>query len=203
MSDEPKTVVEPERRFDPWRELSSRLAKVELSVIKQGDAIQQLNTQLLDYLLRNSRVTHDAATTALEKLDASIDEMDDKRDDLVRKIAACTDDRELFLLKMTLDNLQYRLERARGERDEALIRKQGSEDLVNDTNQKITNMGRPGKDMTLSFPAIQPAKEPSVPDRIAKWLSDKVLPDLVKFLIYFILAAVGYYIIAKINGTAP
>lgn len=204
--DDQKTIPEPDRRkWDPMRDMSNRIAKLEVASNKHGDAIQLLTAQLMDFLLRNTAVTHDVATTAIERLDISIDRMVVERDDLLRKIATSEDEREKFLLNMSLDNLQYRIQRERKERDEALIRKEGSEALVHETQEKINGMKRPGNDMTLSFPPIrvEEAKKPNPWKDAAFDLMFNIFKIVIAGLVIVLGQAIWYYFKAKVNGTIP
>ncbi len=202
MSDDQKTVQRTVQELpEPWNILSNRLAKVERGMIEHGKRITQLAEQILQAQLHTNEVNHDVANATVESLDRVLMELHDKREELaIRRASIPHDDTERIMLEMMDDNLAQREDRTRQERDQAVLKRERSKELVLDTNDRIKSIK--AGDQSLAFPPIPP-KELSWADKVVKWLADNVLKVAVIGVLVFIWEAIKYYFIGKINGTIP
>jgi hypothetical protein len=119
------------------RNISARLVVFEKRLTETDTKITALAEQFMLSQLHSSEAERDMAHSTIERMDASIEQIREKRETLARQKAGITNQHDRFMLEMMDDFLLNRLERTEAERDQALITKEKAEKGVNESQRGI------------------------------------------------------------------
>lgn len=200
---EPSTRhVIPKDEWDPYQNLSNRVATIEKTQIEQGGQLLGLTQLVLDIQIKTNQVNHAAAQDTVERLDQALDEIQKQREALNERKLTTTDVTQQMLFELLDDNLAQRESRTRQERDHAIFLREQAKDLLRDTHDKIDKLPlRP--ENALALPPVD-AKKTSIPDRIYAWLLDKYGVIILSGVALIIFDALIEYFKARVRSwTVP
>lgn len=119
------------------RNISARLAVFEKRLSQTDDKITALAEQFMLSQLHSSEAERDMAHTTIERMEASIQQIREKREALAKQKATIRNQHDRFMLEIMDDFLLNRLERTEAERDQAIISKQKAEKGVGESQRGI------------------------------------------------------------------
>jgi len=146
----------PAAAWNMERNISARLAVFEKRLSQTDDKITALAEQFMLSQLHNSEAERDVAHSTIERMEASIQQIREKREALAKQKATITNQHDRFMLEIMDDFLLNRLERTEAERDQASISKQKAEKGVGESQRGIkvvtANTTPPGRWDFMSKP---------------------------------------------------
>ncbi len=162
-SQEPPTqanTTEPhDLQGESWtmeRNISARLAVFEKRLTETDSKITALAEQFMLAQLHSNEAERDMAHTTIERMEASIQQIQEKREALAKQKAQTTNQHDKFMLDIMDDVLLNRLERTEAERDQAVIKKEKAQKGVNESQRGIkavkSNTTPPGRWDFISKP---------------------------------------------------
>jgi hypothetical protein len=119
------------------RNISARLAVFEKRLTETDNKITALAEQFMLSQLHSSEAERDLAYTTIERMEASIQQIREKRDSLAIQKSRTTNQHDKFMLEIMDDFLLNRLERTEAERDQAIITKEKAEKGVSESQHGI------------------------------------------------------------------
>jgi len=119
------------------RNISARLVVFERRLAETDAKITALAEQFMLSQLHTSEAERDMAHTTIERMDASIQQIREKREALAKQKGRTTNQHDRFMLEIMDDFLLNRLERTEAERDQAIITKEKAEKGVNESQRGI------------------------------------------------------------------
>lgn len=119
------------------RNISARLAVFEKRLSETDAKITALAEQFILAQLHNSEAERDVASTTIERMEAAIGQIREKRAALAIQKSRTTNQHDKFMLEMMDDFLLNRLERTEAERDQAVITKEKAEKGVSESQRGI------------------------------------------------------------------
>jgi len=127
----------PAAAWSMERNISARLAVFEKRLTQTDDKITALAEQFMLGQLHSSEAERDMAHSTIERMEASIEQVREKRVALAKQKATITNQHDRFMLEIMDDFLLNRLERTEAERDQAIISKQKAEKGVGESQRGI------------------------------------------------------------------
>lgn len=119
------------------RNISARLAIFEKRLMETDSKIAALAEQFMLSQLHSSEAERDMAHSTIERMEAAIEQIREKRETLAKQKAGTSNQHDRFMLEMMDDFLLNRLERTEAERDQALITKDKAEKGVKESQRGI------------------------------------------------------------------
>jgi len=138
-SQEPPSQASPTKQpaWSMERNISARLVVFERRLAETDAKITALAEQFMLSQLHTSEAERDMAHTTIERMDASIQQIREKREALAKQKGRTTNQHDRFMLEIMDDFLLNRLERTEAERDQAIITKEKAEKGVNESQRGI------------------------------------------------------------------
>lgn len=174
------------------RNVSNRLARVELAQIELLEKVTNLATQISKAQMHRSELERDVAGSNIERLDSDLHEIIEKRENVAARLVSAQETEKLNL-EMLDEMYAQREKRIRQERDAAIITKSKSEKLVDDSSQDIEKLSM-GPNNKQTIVVMSPV------EKTWKYIWDKIGPLVVTGAFLLLANAVWEFLKAKLNA---
>lgn len=185
-------VMNNTEEFKWERNVSNRLARVELAQIELLEKVTNLATQISKAQMHRSELERDVAGSNIERLDSDLHEIIEKRENVAARLVSAQETEKLNL-EMLDEMYAQREKRIRQERDAAIITKSKSEKLVDDSSQDIEKLSM-GPNNKQTIVVMSPV------EKTWKYIWDKIGPLVVTGAFLLLANAVWEFLKAKLNA---